>query len=100
MNQRGTKEEIKEVERMTKKTAGRFISGITKSLEEPNQYELTEETEIKLKKDIKKKTNKTPILIKLDDDLLEYITEQAQRDRIPRTTYIKKLIIEDMKKGR
>lgn len=84
------------------KTVKRFFSGIEEQLaDEPNQLELNEKAEIKTRAEIskKKKPGKTPILIKLDNDLLEYITEQAQRDRVPRTTYIKKLIIEDMKKG-
>lgn len=87
---------------MGSKTVKRFLTGIEEQLtDDPNQLELNEKAEIKTRAEISKnkKPGKTPILIKLDNDLLEYITEQAQRDRIPRTSYIKKLIIEDMKKG-
>jgi hypothetical protein len=88
---------------MSERVIRKFLPEIEEQLaDDPNQLELNEKAEIKTRAENrkKKKPGKTPILIKLDNDLLDYITEQAQRDRVPRTSYIKKLILEDMKKGR
>lgn len=83
---------------MNKKAAKSFLSGIEAQLED-NQLEMNERTEIKTAKAhrTKEKADKKGVLLRLPDDIVDYLDQMAEADRIPRTQYILRLILKDMK---